>query len=114
MNGNKVFAQLSESKQIRTRALYQYDYGMEIILSGDVPDNIRAEFMDGDNTIPVQISADQSISIPDHLLKMCDDVVCYLVAYDNLENPKSRNTIHEIHIAVQRRPKPEDSEDQKI
>ena len=98
---NKVYVDLGDKKVITTAPLYQFDYGMQIALTGNIPGDTRAEIaIEGEEAEVVEIAQD-TISIPDNLLMLGKDIHCYIV---RLISQEERTTLHEIIIPVRRRP----------
>ena len=99
---NKVYANLDSGNIITTPALFRYDYGMQIELTGSIPENIHAEIATAGNEYaqPVEISADHVINIPDELLRTGNNISCFIVR--TIEN--ERTTICKITIPVHSRP----------
>ena len=99
---NKVYANLDSGNIITTPALFQYDHGMQIVLTGSIPENIHAEITTAGNEYaqPVEISADNVINIPDELLRTGNNISCFIVR--TIEN--ERTTICKITIPVHSRP----------
>ncbi|MCR5449827.1 MAG: hypothetical protein K6F23_10555 [Solobacterium sp.] len=98
---NKVYVELGSKNTITAAPLYQFDYGMEIVLTGTVPDNVRAEIAaEGSDAETVAI-VQNTISIPDNLLMTGKDIHCYIVRYIS---QNERTTLYQIIIPVRTRP----------
>ena len=100
---NKVYANLDSGNIITTPALFQYDHGMQIALTGrSIPGNIHAEIATAGNEYAqtVEISADHVINIPDEMLRTGKDITCFIVRTIEHE----RTTICRITIPVHPRP----------
>lgn len=98
---NKVYVDLGDKKDITTAPLYQFNIGMQIVLTGNIPGDARAEIAtEGAETEVVGIDLD-TISIPDRLLMSGKDIHCYIV---RLISQEERTTLYEIIIPVRRRP----------
>lgn len=89
-----------------TNAVYQYDYGMILDLSGiaDLPDTFEVQFCNrcGQRTLP-QVASGSSVAVPDVYLTTGLGVEAYVFIHTGADDGE---TVYQISIPVIRRPVP--------
>lgn len=89
-----------------TNAVYQYDYGMILDLSGiaDLPDTYEVQFCNrcGQRTLP-QVASGSSVAVPDAYLTTGLGVEAYVFVHTGADDGE---TVYQISIPVIRRPVP--------
>ena len=103
MKNNIVTADFATGKWVLSRHLFQYDYGIRLVIHGiELPGVFVCDFCNlGDKCAETVTGEDQAVMIPDKLLQSGADIICYVVSTGSHE----RKTIGEIRIPVIRRAK---------
>lgn len=97
-----VTAKYSRTKRSVTRALYQYDYGQELLFDGfDIGDSVEVHFGNkGDETTIVRFGNNNGVRIPNELLKTGKDIEAWIYMHERQCNGES---VYYILIPVMQR-----------
>ena len=109
MNTNVVTADFSEKKSVISKPVYQYDYGLELHVSGvELPQTFEAHFCNvGDDETKTAIGSDYVVTIPDEFLIDGRNIFGYIFLHSAVDDGE---TVYKIEIRVNERAEPSDGE----
>lgn len=106
---NQVTAYFSPCGGSKTRSLYQWDYGQELVFDGfDLPSTFEVHFANefgGDSV--TQIASDNVVTIPDMLLTSGANVYAWIFLHTG---DADGETVYYIEIPVMERAEPSDDQ----
>lgn len=109
MRDNIAYAVFENSSKAVTNALWQYDYGQALQISGvELPGSFEVHFCNrGNNSTITQIGQNSQVSIPDEFLTNPTWIDAYIFLHSGLNDGE---TVYLISIPVSARPMPTDDE----
>lgn len=106
---NQVIAYYNPCGGSKTRSLYQWDYGQELVFDGfDLPSSFEVHFSNefGGDAV-TQIATDNVVTIPDMFLTSGANVYAWIFLHTGADDGE---TVYYIEIPVMERPEPSDDE----
>ena len=109
MRDNIAYAVFGNCNKAVTNALWQYDYGQLLQISGiELPDTFEVHLCNhGDTTTITQIGQNYQVTIPDEFLTNPKWIDAYIFLHGGLDDGE---TVYSISIPVSVRPMPTDDE----
>ena len=107
---NVITANFSRAKETTTYALWQWDYGQILQITGlELPDPYEVHFSNSQykGEAKTQIGIADGVTIPDEYMTTGDDVYAFIYLH---EGDADGETEYKIHIPVRKRPQPTDGE----
>lgn len=107
--GKTVTVKYSRTKQSVTRALYQHDYGMTLVLGDGFPETNEFHFSNtGGEETYVQFGNNRGVRIPDEVLRNGSDIEVLLYMH---VMPCDGESVYKIYIPIIKRNKVENIPD---
>lgn len=109
MRDNIAYAVFGNCNKTVTNALWQYDYGQVLQISGvELPETFEVHLCNrGNNATITQIGQNYQVSIPDEFLTNPTWIDAYIFLHSGLDDGE---TVYSISIPVSVRPMPTDDE----
>jgi hypothetical protein len=109
MRDNIAYAVFGNCNKAVTNALWQYDYGQVLQISGvELPETFEVHLCNrGNNATITQIGQNYQVSIPDEFLTNPTWIDAYIFLHSGLDDGE---TVYSISIPVSVRPMPTDDE----
>jgi hypothetical protein len=109
MRDNIAYAVFENCSKAVTNALWQYDYGQVLQISGiELPETFEVHLCNrGNNATITQIGQNYQVSIPDEFLTNPTWIDAYIFLHSGLDDGE---TVYSISIPVSARPMPTDDE----
>jgi hypothetical protein len=109
MRDNIAYAVFENCNKAVTNALWQYDYGQVLQISGvELPETFEVHLCNrGNNATITQIGQNYQVSIPDEFLTNPTWIDAYIFLHSGLDDGE---TVYSISIPVSVRPMPTDDE----